>query len=363
MLDPRAQVVDLLLSRGLLDRHLVVDGKVVVYDVSSRHRNIVVLTQSAEGFFVKQPKLDEPGALDREATFYALASDEGSQLSNGLLALLPSFRFYDQKRKLLVLQAPREAEDLLSFHSRIDGFPLDVAACIGRMLGTVHSTPTKGTEPDGPLQNLPRTIPWILSLHTQRPLPSEVSNAADSPVLNIVHRYPQFASSLQALLDRWRIRSLIHGDIKFANIIRCSMEEQSDLKLVDWELVDLGDPLWDVGGVLQAYLHFCISAAWKARAPMKEFQSLLQGRIDQMRPAVNSFWKAYAGTMSSQPGQSEKELELSVAYAAARMIQSVFESSLRSTELNGHAVNVLQCSLNILRSPRQACVDLFGFYN
>ena len=69
---------------------------------------------------------------------------------------------------------------------------------------------------------------------------------------------PEFHAALDELRGEWRQDALIHGDMKWDN---CVMPRHDDparaaegLKIVDWELADIGDGCWDVGAVFQAYL-------------------------------------------------------------------------------------------------------------
>ena len=47
--DPKNQIVQYLLERGLLNLKSVVDGQVVVTALTSRHRNVAVLRRDGPG--------------------------------------------------------------------------------------------------------------------------------------------------------------------------------------------------------------------------------------------------------------------------------------------------------------------------
>jgi thiamine kinase-like enzyme len=144
-------------------------------------------------------------------------------------------------------------------------------------------------------------------------------------------------------------------------LIAYSSGGDAGLKLVDWEVADIGDPLWDVGGVFQAYLHLCVSAALTTQKTRPhEFYYNVQVKLDQLKPSIGAFWTAYKETMGLDAKDSESDLELSIRYSAARMLQSVYESGVPSHELNQHAIYLLQCSMNIFNSPQRALVELLG---
>lgn len=44
----------------------------------------------------------------------------------------------------------------------------------------------------------------------------------------------------------WEANSLIHFDLKFDNILTDPYKQGSPIKLIDWEMADMGDPHWDI---------------------------------------------------------------------------------------------------------------------
>lgn len=64
-------------------------------------------------------------------------------------------------------------------------------------------------------------------------------------------RHPATAASWRFLTAQWRTAVLIHGDVKWEHVRR-------DGVLVDWELAGLGDPAWDLAGLLH---ELCMSDA------------------------------------------------------------------------------------------------------
>jgi Phosphotransferase enzyme family len=364
MLNFRANAVHLLLSLGFIEKRSLVEGRVLVYDASSRHRNFVVLVGKGDGFFVKQARSTEPSAfqtIEREAALYTLANKKRKNSLSVLAELVPRFYRYDQLRNLLILEALPNAEDLLLYHSRVGVFPVELAATIGKTLGLLHSRGKQIRRDESLSALFPGKLPWVLLVHARSPAPLQSLSGANLQFLEILKRHPHFAEHLNVLRDRWKTLSLIHGDIKFANFITYSSATGSGLKLVDWEVADIGDPMWDVAGVFQAYLHFCVSAALTTQeSSSHEFYNKVRVKLDQLKPAIGAFWTAYQETIGLDTKGSECDLELSISYAAARMLQSVYESGAPSQELNQHAIYLLQCSMNILNSPRRALTELFG---
>src|SRR5262249_55187553 len=131
------------------------------------------------------------------------------------------------------------------------------------------------------------------------------------------------------------------------------------LKVIDWEMADLGDVCWDVGAIFQAYLSFWISSIPSAgEAPTPELISRAQYPLEEMQPAIRAFWESYAE--SFEEAKRQELLERSMKYGAARMIQTAYEWMYYSQQVSASTLYLLQVSMNILKSPTEAIRSLLG---
>ena len=76
----------------------------------------------------------------------------------------------------------------------------------------------------------------------------------------IVNEKKGFVNRVKQIGNKWQVKSLIHGDIRFANFILTG-STKTKIKLIDWEISDFGDPLWDVAGVFQSFLYYWVVKA------------------------------------------------------------------------------------------------------
>lgn len=354
-----------LLERGLITFDSVVDGDLIVVETSRRNRNFKILRRHNPSYFVKQIQNWEPQAistLQREAACYQVAQNEQSFAP--LAALMPKFILYDPVRYLLIVELLPEAENLSEYHRRLGKFPLEVASLLGQVLGTYHRQ--AAAPPQNGSQNsiFPKIVPWILSIHQQNAYQFNPLSAANSQLLRIVQQDPEFQPALDALRNQWKFTSLIHGDMKWDNCVIYNDVNQNgklSLKVVDWELADLGDGCWDVGAIFQAYLSFWImSIQINEGALPEQLVDLAQYPLEDMQPAIWEFWKAYVATLEIKGPAVAELLQRSVRYGAARMIQTAFEYMYYSPQITPNVVCLLQASVNILTKPDQAIQHLLG---
>jgi hypothetical protein len=362
------ELVRYLLDVGAIDCAAVVDGDLVISDCTRRHSNHKVRlgAGTGAGYFVKQARTDQPmsaSTLNREAVCYWLAARDARFAT--LADLMPRCLHYDPQQQVLVLELLPESENLAELHGRLGHVPVETARALGQALGTVHAGVADPGAQDPSTNSFPRTPPWVLGIHAVVARQFERLSLGNAHLLSLIHQYPSFSAALDALKAQWRPDTVIHGDMKWDNCLllpATGSDAQSTLRVIDWELADIGDPLWDVGGLMHSFL-----CAWLLSMPLHETarpeQLVAAARhpIHGMRPALHAFWQAYVEARGLNPKAASGALVRCVEFAAARMIQSAYESLSYAQAVSAPTLRLLQVSLNILTRPREALRDLLEF--
>jgi tRNA A-37 threonylcarbamoyl transferase component Bud32 len=357
-------LVHYLLERGLLDYQAVVDGDVMVVEGARRHHNYSVLRRQGTGLFVKQMQPDQAFSaqtLQKEAACYVMMESDPALAE--IHALMPCFRAYDPDRHLLVVELIGGGENLTELHRRVNGFPEDIARGVGELLARYHQASMRDLLPRANTAIFQGQPPWILSFHLMPQGSMQNLSAANGQFMGILQSYPDFGQALDRIRAGWRRDALIHGDMKFDNVVvRGGETGEPTLHVVDWELADVGDSAWDVASILQAYLTWWIAslAHVPAQAPNAP-NDAAQYPLETIQPAIRAFWDAYVSARGMSAQDADRELERAVSYAGARMLQTVYESMAWAPTLTQHAVWQVQACINILKEPRAAATDLLGF--
>jgi hypothetical protein len=373
MIINRENIAHYLLGRGLLSYDSVVDGDLLVVEASSRNRNFKVIRREQPGYFVKQVKTFEPQNVETlryETACYWLSQNDPD--FEPLAALMPRFYDSDPARHALVIELLPEGGSLSDYHRQLGAFPVEVGVQLGRILGTYQREMGRRLREGAKSGAFARRVPWILSLHGMNQNLFGQLSAANTQVLNIVQGYPDFPQTLEGLRQGWRFDSLIHGDIKWDNLhVTLAGDGEADgekgaggkmtLRLVDWELADFGDACWDAGAVFQSYLSFWVfSMQAAAGVPAEQLVSSAQYPVEKMQPALRAFWRTYVEERGLGAEEAREALERSVSYGAARMIQTAYEYMFHAPQITTSALYLLQLSLNILKSPREATASLLA---
>ena len=331
-------LVHYLVERGLVERSTVVGGRVMVLPTARRNNNFSVICRGAASYFVKSLL---PGAaqavetLRQEAALYGLAQSEPALAP--LRDVLPAFYFFDPQRSLLVLEHLDGAKTISELHTQNGVSAAWAAEMAGRALGSIHRATAEALPRIDPA-TFRRQTPWALSLHQITPSFGQPGMQLQTLLLT----YPEYAIALDAMRAAWQPINVIHGDMKFDNCLIVN----GALKIVDWELADLGDDLWDAAGILQNYLFWSAvstqstAAGWTVSMP---FETLL--------PSLRGFWNAYAESRGIAEGDRAAQLQRCASYAAARLLQSTMEMLVVTPVMSTQVALLLQTSLNILRDP------------
>jgi predicted trehalose synthase len=297
-----------------------------------------------------------PGSLANEATAYAwLWANDPTRAAD----YVPQVACYDSDQDILVTQLSAQAGDLTRYHQRLGRFPKEVGSQIGRALAWVHMQPSQDTS-EGVVAEGPA---WILGLHVPTlDLYRELS-AANIQLVKIIQSVPDLCEGLDRLHSSWRGAHLIHNDVKWDNILVLppGTGSRGRIRLIDWELATRGDPSWDVGGALAAYV-----GAWLLSIPLtretglEELANMARSPLAKSWPAMRGLWASYKAAAGLSESESPDFLVRSIQYVAARLLQTAYETSQLSWELSAHASLLVQVSTNILRRPADAATYLLG---
>jgi hypothetical protein len=349
-------LVPYLLDRGLVDPAAVVDGDLQVAESSRRHLSFKILRRRGTGLFVKQAKDWDPQTihtLEREAACYRLAAEDAAFAP--LRAVLPEFRGYDTERRALILELLPGGDNLTEYQERRGELPVEIAGRLGQILGRYQEE----IPPAALTAAFPGLVPWVLQLSQLSLEPFQAFGPAALRVLSLVRADPALLAALDRLRQGWSRTALIHGDLKWDNCLVHANGGGPAVKIIDWELADLGDPLWDAGALLQAsLLHWIWSMPLDEPLPAEELVARARFPLATLRPALRAFWESYLSARGIAAAEARGLLELAAGYAAARMIQTAFEYAVVQPQRPNHSLYLLQASFHILTRRQDALRDL-----
>jgi hypothetical protein len=355
--------VPYLLGLGLLDLASLVHHGLRIEEVPGRNRNFRVLGGPGRTYFLKQAPRGEigvDGPLAIEAALYAWAAiDTGAA---GVRRIFPRLRHYDPERSILVLDLVTRAAHLEVLADQ--GSSHHFAAShrlVATALAECHRLPIRldpafGTE-------LPEAAPWVFDL--ARPAPASLRELAPAQlsVIRAVQAQPDAMAALARLRDAWRPTRLIHGDLKWNNVLL-----QTDgagmpvgVLLLDWELAQLGDPAWDVGSALHALITEAVLDMEPAEGTSHETAAgILSSLIPKLHPVHREFWTGYLAAGRLTDGEANALLDRLPGHVATRLLKSAYEWSQAEAQMPRSAAAILQLGINMLLRPGPAREVVLG---
>ncbi|HEX9982707.1 MAG TPA: phosphotransferase [Thermoanaerobaculia bacterium] len=351
-----------LIERGLMSVDSILSGDLIISSAARRNRNLRIKRKDDPSYLIKQPDDPASGArqtLRAEAQFYSFCFEDAE--AEPVREFLPALRYFDPERSLVVFDFLDGAVPLWQY----SGSREEASRLVGHALGTFHRT-FRGTQ-NRKLGWLQRQTPWVMRVHKPSPELLASLSPANVETLRILQTQEQISTHLDALRRKWRVETVIHNDVKSDNILvrgsgpGAQGPGPSSVALVDWELVQLGDPAWDVAGLLQDFVLLWVTSmtvtpgattdmlAASARLPLADLQR-----------AIRAFWKGYRAAAGQTPAEEAQLITRAVAYSAARLIQSAYEMGAVTPALAPASVLLLQVSANLLRDPEAGQVQLYG---
>jgi thiamine kinase-like enzyme len=354
------------IENGFIDKKSIVDSDLELIDVSRKNRNIKVQRKKGISYILKQsrsPDRYRAKTLQNEARLYSLAIYDPDFSS--LRQIVPSLiEFTEDSILVLELVKGSSVWEYVRNHQR-EEFSAYPFAVLGTIMGNYHKR-FKGIISSPKASIFPRIFPPVL-LVSKPPLEifCELSQA-NFQLLKIIQKYPDIHTFLKSVPLEWRVETLIHGDIRWDNILisyeNSKVEDQLQMTIVDWEMADLGDPAWDLGRVIQEFVSFWLFSVSKDGS-LDESGNLLASNsniLQNMQLAIRTFWKSYTEVADIKGAKSDELLTRSIRYGVAQLIQTAYDSQHWLSRPLNASIRILQVSQNIIHNQDDAITDLLG---
>ena len=340
-----------LVQRGLLDPFAITRGDFAVEELEFHNRGFRVYRPVTKPLYVKQLReFDRANVLclQREAAFgLAVARTDSVQW---LKSRMPTFLDYDARHHAVTVELLPETENLHETMERVVSIPESVSRGLGQLIGSFTFKECDDLRAAIPNDLCPGKPPWILSFHVDQG--AGFLSPANKHLLGVLQQDDVFASSLNELRSNWQATSLMHGDLKWNNVLVRETDLEPDWYVIDWEMVDRGDPRWDLGTMIQCWWYF-----WILSTPPDELTSLddmlnrRRSAFDETRPSLNALWEGYQTAVGLSDSDLRRTRRVVARFAAARMLQTVYELLHSQESIGVSAQIMIEMSRRILKAP------------
>jgi aminoglycoside phosphotransferase (APT) family kinase protein len=352
----------LLFREELLIQDDLVLGDYDVTTINRRNRNLQITTGKDRNYLVKQLQHKESESartLKNELLFYKHVASDMPHIHS----LFPQVKYADEDNVILILDFYKNASPLWKYYKERcpDDFPLQTAAATGRLLASFHQAFRDISKDKLPFLN--EELPFVFHLHRPHPRVLATYGQGGYELLSTIQQDEALTRQWEAAKQSWEVNSLIHGDIKLDNIIVLPDNENGDssnVKLVDWEMLQYGDLAFDIAGAFQDYIFL-----WLIMTPDGESAEEMIKKVpfpfSTFHPALNTYWEAYSSASALSNEAAATLLSRSVLFAGLRCLQTSFEISNKFDHIPAIAMILFNLGSSIIKDPEKAGAMLFGF--
>lgn len=352
------EVVPYLLARGLLTSQSVVEGNLVVDDVSRRNHNFLVACPSGRYLLKQAADPERAQTISREAAFYRAVSEK----ENGLSRYLPKFYLHDKERDILIIESLENAETLREQQMRTGRSSIRVAEESAEALAALHQFGAGSAAEFVTAGSSRQRLLYRPGLDIFRS-----ATGGGIEVIKMIQKNKDLADVLDHLTGEPEGSCVIHGDVRGDNFLLpagAGVRRERWLKIIDFELTTRGDPAVDIGWMFADYLsQWIFSLPLIAGYRPDRFAAVARWPLRKVQPLVRSFWRRYVFSMRLDRSQSDQFRSRAVTHCGVRLLHLAIEMTYASSDITRSQLCLLQVGTNILLQPEAASVDLMGIGN
>lgn len=344
-------LIHYLLGKGFINYQDLFCKGISITPVQSRNFSYKVTIPDSTFLFVKQVDFPEPDKVDTlkmEATCYWLAQHENTL--HALREVFPDYIHFDPYHHILISEQIPDSTDLQTYFKSESSYSVSIAKKLGKILATYHNGMYEKIVQNHSERLFRQAVPSPFSLFGEHLPRLKPRSDVEKQMRDLILSEPSFKERVREVKQKWDVTSLIHGDIKFQNFL-IDLTGDHSIRLIDWEVADLGDPLWDCAAILQSYI-----LPWIFNLDQKNVPQLYQS-MEVSIPSIHAFWEEYRDSTSHQSANLIKLIE----YCAIKLLHTCYESHVQAPALGSSGVKLLQLSLNMLTNPQNAITQFFEF--
>ncbi|MBE9031051.1 aminoglycoside phosphotransferase family protein [filamentous cyanobacterium LEGE 11480] len=358
-------VVLYLINKGIYPEHD--DPTVKITSLSGKNFNLRLQFANGQDWLVKQEAIIDDACNDDflgEWAFQSLLRCH-PELSP-LRAIVPEVEFYDTENAILVCRFLTSYRDLGDYYARATHPDSAVAQAIAHALGQLHCRTFNQTsyrdwmhQVDDSIHqgDRPSTSWGRLGKITPETFGRIRSDAFG--FFRWVQHHPEVTAAIADLANHWQACCVVHQDLKFGNWLWC--DASSEIRLIDWEKVDWGDPLTDLADVLAAYINRWLgSCTWEISSHLQSCLQTATIPLAALQPSLQTLMQTYYAAFPAIATVHPDWIIHTVRLIGRELIDRVQRDIQYYVPLGHQQAATLQLAQQLVCQPELASRSIFG---
>jgi thiamine kinase-like enzyme len=369
-------VVDFLREQNLCPPDVRITEPIICKE--SKNFNLVVKLSNNQSFIVKQNRVDSQGKMSGSLVTEWLVQElinKFKDLTFLIQPLISEVLLFDWQNSAVVLVFYDQYIALDDFYESRKSYDPRIAQVVGTNLAKIHSTTYQQQPPREFLAQYLR-----LESATQPPSFIRRINSISPSIfaeicpdgLDFYRLYQRFASLNQAVIELYEYiqpACLTHNDLTLDNfIVDTALNLDTDLeirpeqlKIIDWEFINWGDPAVDLGIVVSQYLaEWLDSLVADRNLDLNTTLSLATCPLEKITPSLEAFLQGYLAQFPQILEHRPDFVSRVVQFAGIGILKRLEFHVGRHYHFHNDALCKLQVAKTLLCEPEQGITTLFG---
>ncbi|WP_394995402.1 phosphotransferase family protein [Emticicia sp.] len=311
-----------LLESKLIDLKSIIEGDLLVRDVSSRNTNFLVNQFHENGLkiLIKQPDItdeDYVKSMEVEAEIYRIIYTD-SNFEN-IRQFLPHFKLYDAQNHILIIEQLTGVCRIFDYLYHGLNLPDEnIISHFANGLAALHNLSIEKVTQ----YKLQKAYPWFLNIghkSYQKNIKKNFPNVFLQ--LSDILENQEWMKSISKTQRHWQLTNFIHLDCRFTNWMipfRHKATDNSPIWLIDWEMAGKGDAAWDITFLLGDWINFGIY--------LQEYHLNAFPYVEKtIAQQINLFWKKYAENRKFEKKAKKIFLKRLCEYLPIKILMIAYE--------------------------------------
>ena len=332
-----------------------------------RNFNLIVNFANAEHYLVKQERFDGDGnlsgCLNSEWILQQLLNNFAEL--NPIRASIAPIIDFDPENSILVVEYLPEYISLDEFYFRLNSYPSEIAGSLGTNLAQIHRLTYQKKEYLNFLANridgIAVTPPFMAGLAMVTPEIFAYICSGGMQFFKLYQRFPSLHQAVADLYDSYQATCLTHNDPRFSNYLIEDRSIATQIKLIDWEFIQWGDPAYDLGILISKYLELWLDSLPIDRDTELNLALSLAGcPLAKIQPSLIAVLQNYLSAFPEIASVRSDFVHRVIQFAGLSLIKHLQVRVERHQPFGNRDICTLQVAKNLLCHPGRSIHTIFG---